>query len=213
MIGNQNHSAHSCASKSRFNEPPGHLQKDGGVIKKLLVAGEGWELPQKDDKVIGMFRGSWYVCSFRVGHLCPPVRVPVVRILFVVDFPYDSAVHYTGTLEDGTKFDSSVDRGEPFEFTLGHSQVIKGWDVAVSTMKKGEKVQIKLRHDYAYGESGSPPKIPPGATLVRLQGLLVQAHAFCHSFATEWTLFHCNFEIHCVVVCSSSRWSCSDGNR
>lgn len=75
-------------------------------------------------------------------------------------------VHYTGTLEDGTKFDSSVDRGDPFEFTLGHSQVIKGWDIGVATMKKGEKVQLKLRQDYAYGESGSPPTIPPGATLV-----------------------------------------------
>lgn len=84
------------------------------------------------------------------------------------------AVHYTGTLEDGTKFDSSVDRGDPFEFTLGHSQVIQGWDIAVATMKKGEKVQLKLRHDYAYGESGSPPTIPPGATLVTY--LILMSH-------------------------------------
>jgi FKBP-type peptidyl-prolyl cis-trans isomerase len=78
------------------------------------------------------------------------------------------AVHYTGTLQDGTKFDSSVDRGEPFSFTLGHSQVIKGWDMVVATMKKGEKVVVTLQHTYAYGEAGSPPKIPAKATLVRL---------------------------------------------
>ena len=77
-------------------------------------------------------------------------------------------MHYTGTLEDGTKFDSSVDRGDPFEFKLGASQVIKGWDVGVATMKKGEKSLFTLRADYAYGERGSPPNIPPGATLVRL---------------------------------------------
>jgi FK506-binding protein 4/5 len=77
-------------------------------------------------------------------------------------------VHYTGTLTDGTKFDSSVDRGDPFSFTLGASQVIKGWDTAVATMKKGEKVLLTLRQDYAYGERGSPPNIPGGATLVRV---------------------------------------------
>jgi FKBP-type peptidyl-prolyl cis-trans isomerase len=75
-------------------------------------------------------------------------------------------VHYTGTLTDGTKFDSSVDRGEPFSFTLGAGQVIKGWDKGVATMKQGEKVLLTLRHDYAYGDNGSPPKIPGGATLV-----------------------------------------------
>jgi FKBP-type peptidyl-prolyl cis-trans isomerase len=76
-------------------------------------------------------------------------------------------VHYTGTLLDGTKFDSSVDRDEPFSFSLGHGSVIKGWDIGVATMKKGEKALFTLRHDYAYGEKGSPPTIPPSATLVR----------------------------------------------
>lgn len=74
-------------------------------------------------------------------------------------------VHYTGTLKNGEKFDSSRDRNEPFKFTLGRSQVIKGWDLGVATMKKGEICELVCRSDYAYGEAGSPPKIPGGATL------------------------------------------------
>lgn len=90
-------------------------------------------------------------------------------------------MHYTGTLTDGTKFDSSVDRGDPFSFTLGANQVIKGWDAAVGTMKLGEKVQLTLREDYAYGENGSPPTIPGGATLVRFLTLLAveSLHSLC----------------------------------
>lgn len=102
------------------------LTADGGVVKKLLRAGDGWESPEKGDKV---------------------------------------QVHYTGTLLDGTKFDSSVDRGEPFEFELGVGQVIKGWDVGVASMKRGEKALLTCRSDYAYGKQGSPPKIPADATL------------------------------------------------
>ncbi|KAK8936748.1 70 kDa peptidyl-prolyl isomerase [Platanthera zijinensis] len=74
-------------------------------------------------------------------------------------------VHYTGTLLDGTQFDSSRDRGTPFKFKLGQGQVIKGWDLGIKTMKKGEKAIFTIPSELAYGESGSPPTIPPNATL------------------------------------------------
>lgn len=76
------------------------------------------------------------------------------------------SVHYVGRLLDGTIFDSSRDRGELFEFSLGKGSVIKGWDVGVATMKKGEVALLTCKPEYAYGEAGSPPKIPSNATLV-----------------------------------------------
>lgn len=75
------------------------------------------------------------------------------------------SVHYVGTLLDGTKFDSSRDRNEYFKFNLGQGAVIKGWDQGVITMKKGELARLTCKPDYAYGANGSPPKIPPNATL------------------------------------------------
>lgn len=74
-------------------------------------------------------------------------------------------MHYVGTLLDGTKFDSSRDRGHQFKFKIGGGQVIKGWDQGVATMTRGEKAILTCRADYAYGEKGSPPNIPGGATL------------------------------------------------
>jgi FKBP-type peptidyl-prolyl cis-trans isomerase len=75
-------------------------------------------------------------------------------------------VHYTGKLMNGTKFDSSLDRGDPFEFTLGQGMVIKGWDEGVVGMKKGGKRKLTIPADKAYGATGSPPKIPPNSALV-----------------------------------------------
>ena len=74
-------------------------------------------------------------------------------------------VHYTGTLMNGNKFDSSRDRGDPFEFTLGKGEVIKGWDQGVVGMKVGGKRKLTIPFDLAYGEAGHPPSIPPKAAL------------------------------------------------
>ena len=76
-----------------------------------------------------------------------------------------AVVHYTGWLLDGTKFDSSVDRGTPFEFPLGAGRVIKGWDEGVATMNIGGKVELIIPADLAYGPSGAGGAIPPNATL------------------------------------------------
>ncbi|RZF38651.1 hypothetical protein LSTR_LSTR003457 [Laodelphax striatellus] len=75
-------------------------------------------------------------------------------------------VHYVGSLTDGTRFDSSRKRDEPFSFILGKGSVIKAWDIGVATMKKGEICVLTCKSEYAYGKSGSPPTIPPDATLI-----------------------------------------------
>jgi len=97
--------------------------------------------------------GLKYVDSV-VGNGASPKQGEVVR------------VHYTGWLTDGKKFDSSVDRGQPFEFTLGVGQVIKGWDEGVATMKVGGKRKLTIPAALGYGARGSGGAIPPNATLI-----------------------------------------------
>jgi peptidylprolyl isomerase len=75
-------------------------------------------------------------------------------------------VHYTGRLTDGKKFDSSVDRGDPFVFSIGVGQVIKGWDEGVMSMKVGGKRQLIIPPDLGYGARGAGGAIPPNAELI-----------------------------------------------
>jgi FKBP-type peptidyl-prolyl cis-trans isomerase len=75
-------------------------------------------------------------------------------------------VHYTGWLTDGTKFDSSVDRGQPYTLTLGAGEVIQGWDQGIVGMKVGGKRRLEIPPQLAYGERGFPPVIPPNSTLI-----------------------------------------------
>jgi len=76
------------------------------------------------------------------------------------------SVHYTGTLEDGRKFDSSRDRGQPFEFVLGSGQVIRGWDEGIAQLRVGDRATLTIPAELGYGARGIPGVIPGGATLL-----------------------------------------------
>ncbi|HKR61604.1 MAG TPA: FKBP-type peptidyl-prolyl cis-trans isomerase [Pyrinomonadaceae bacterium] len=75
-------------------------------------------------------------------------------------------VHYTGTLTNGRKFDSSVDKGQPYSFRIGFGAVIKGWDEGIMSMKVGGKRKLTIPANLAYGPMGRPPDIPPNSTLL-----------------------------------------------
>lgn len=106
-----------------------------------------------DDKVITTDSGLKYT-EIKEGTGATPQKGQTVT------------VHYTGTLEDGTKFDSSRDRGQPFSFKLGVGQVIKGWDEGLSTMKVGDRRKLIIPPDLGYGARGAGGVIPPNATLI-----------------------------------------------
>ncbi len=110
-------------------------------------------MPDDDNKAVTTDSGLKYVVLNEGTGATPKAGQTVV-------------VHYTGTLEDGTKFDSSRDRGQPFSFKLGAGQVIKGWDEGLSTMKVGDRRQLIIPPELGYGARGAGGVIPPNATLV-----------------------------------------------
>ena len=130
--------------------------------------------------IIGLILiGGFYVFSVNIdnnflkGDITESIKNNMLEIETIVDGSGveskvgDSlTVHYTGMLEDGTKFDSSVDRGTPFNFILGIGQVIEGWEKGMEGMKVGEKRKLTIQPEYAYGERGVPGVIPPNATLI-----------------------------------------------
>ncbi len=109
--------------------------------------------PMSDDKAVTTPSGLKYV-ELEEGTGATPQSGKTV------------VVHYTGTLEDGTKFDSSRDRGQPFSFKIGVGQVIKGWDEGLSTMKVGGRRQLIIPPELGYGSRGAGGVIPPNATLL-----------------------------------------------
>jgi hypothetical protein len=101
------------------------------------------------------------------------------------------SVHYRGTLLDGgEQFDASYERQTPFDFTLGQGSVIRGWDLGVAGMCVGEKRKLKIPADLGYGERGSPPKIPGGASLVRAAAKRALPFAIPPSLKTHCRPFH-----------------------
>ncbi|XLS85408.1 hypothetical protein HN51_035574, partial [Arachis hypogaea] len=131
------------APNNGWKEEPNSFQRRRKWDKRILEF-----VTQNSDKPL-----IW--CGDLNGRLCTFSLEPTKQDPF----------HYTGTLLDGTKFDSRRDMGAPFTFTLGQGQVIKGWDEGIRSMKKGENALFTIPPELAYGESGSPPTILPKATL------------------------------------------------
>jgi FKBP-type peptidyl-prolyl cis-trans isomerase len=130
--------------------------KRSGIISVLVIAAVLIALPasaQQEEKTVTTASGLKYI-DVVVGKGASPSVGKHVK------------VHYTGTLENGKKFDSSVDRNQPFSFIIGVGQVIPGWDEGVMTMKVGGKRKLIIPPNLGYGARGAGGVIPPNATLL-----------------------------------------------
>jgi peptidylprolyl isomerase len=143
------------------------LSGDGGVIKKISQLGSG-PLPQDGDEIEAHYTGTLQDGSKFDSSRDRNATVSTWRRLLVgpkID-TFRSCIHGFLTLLLMVSLVSLVDHHSQFKFQLGKGSVIKGWDIGFASMQKGEKAVLTLSSDYAYGDSGSPPKIPAKATLL-----------------------------------------------
>lgn len=132
---------------------PDNLLVADATLTQVPVTIAGNNMTENTEKTITTDSGLKYVELKEADGATPKTGQTVV-------------VHYTGTLEDGTKFDSSRDRNSPFQFKIGVGQVIKGWDEGVGTMKVGSRRKLIIPPELGYGARGAGGVIPPNATLI-----------------------------------------------
>lgn len=167
--------AQFSSEQSNFKLAVGKKTRDlpGSAVFDLpyllsLTENKKLKITAKDILFLKNATASWLVESRKYGHTYTQSGLGYKLVtegtgeLPEVDKPVQ--VHYTGYLEDGTKFDSSYDRNKPFSFVLGKGQVIKGWDEGVALLKKGSKAILRIPPDIAYGPRARGP-IPSNATL------------------------------------------------
>lgn len=142
------------ADQAAFDKLLNALKGKGEAEEKKKMADQKSIINEKWPNAITLPSGLMYVVTDKGKGGDSPAKGTTVT------------AHYTGTLLDGKKFDSSVDRGQPFQFPVGMGRVIKGWDEAFLAMKKGEKRTLIIPADLAYGSRGAGGLIPPNSTLV-----------------------------------------------
>jgi len=154
----------SSKEESQLSNPAAvYCQEQNGTLKNIIFEKGTRGFCLFDD---GSQCGQWdfYRGDCKKGQL--KIEILEEGTGKLVDTGDTVSVHYTGILESGTKFDSSLDRGTPFSFTLGTGLVITGWDMGVLGMKIGEKRKLTIAPELAYGEKGAPGVIPPNTILI-----------------------------------------------